>query len=504
MNGYPLDTSKALLKRLLKGLGKDDAFNILLFAGGSAVLSEWSLPANAANIGRGLRFIDEQEGGGGTELLPALQRAYDLPRVPRSSRIVVVATDGYVGVEDEAYTLTRERLGDANLFAFGIGTSVNREIIESLARAGDGEPFVVSRQSEAEAVAGRFARYVSSPLLTDIEARFEGVDAFDLEPARAPDLFAERPIAIAGKIRGPLAGRVTVSGYTPDGPWSRTVDLAKARRLPSSDAVRLYWARERIRLLSDRYRTSQDAELKRAITALGIDHHLLTEFTSFVAVDKVVRGSGHDATTVQQPSPMPDGVSDLAVGGGEGQMGQRSARTSNRYAAKGPAIGTSYGYGGLGVSGSGRGGGGTGTGTIGLGSMGTIGHGAGGGTGSGYGRGSGGLGGRAATPQIRAGAAIVTGSLSSQVIRRVIKRHLNEVRFCYEQQLQSDPALKGRVVIRFVIDSKGNVTAAVVAESTFNDTIVETCILQAVRRWKFPAPEGGGGVVVSYPFELRP
>jgi len=272
---------------------------------------------------------------------------------------------------------------------------------------------------------------------------------------------------------------VTISGHTPEGLWSRTVDLAKARRLPAGDAVRLYWARERIRLLSDRYRMSQDAELKRAITALGIEHHLLTEFTSFVAVDKVVRGSGHDATTVQQPSAMPDGVSDLAVG-------------------------DSFGYGGLGLSGAGKGGGGTGMGTIGLGSMGTIGHGAGGGTGSGYGRGGGGLGGRSAAPQIRAGRAIVRGALSKEVIRRVIKRHLNEVRFCYEQQLQSDPSLKGRVVIRFVIDSKGNVTAAVVAESSFNDTIVETCILQAVRRWKFPAPEGGGVVVVNYPFELMP
>jgi Ca-activated chloride channel homolog len=493
MNGYPLDTSKALLRRLLKGLGKGDAFNVLLFSGDNAVLSESSLPATAANIERGLRFIDDQQGGGGTELLPALRRAYDLPRVSRSSRIVVVATDGYVDVEDEAFTLTRERLGEANLFAFGIGTSVNRELIESLARAGEGEPFVVTKQSEAEAVSERFSRYVSSPLLTDIEARFDGLDAFDLEPARAPDLFSERPIVIAGKIRGPIAGRVTVSGSTPEGPWSRTVDLASARKVPAGDAVRLYWARERIRLLSDRYRTSKDVELKRAITALGIDHHLLTEFTSFVAVDKVVRGDGRGATTVQQPSPMPDGVSDLAVGGREGQMGKREPRS----------IGTSYGYGGLGISGTGHGGGGTGPGTIGLGSLGTIGHGAGGGTGSGYGRGAGGSArARSAAPQIRAGATVVTGSLSKQVIQRIIKRHVNEVRFCYEQQLQSDPTLKGRVVIKFVIDAQGNVIQAVVAESTFADTIIENCILQAVRRWKFPAPEGGGVVIVNYPFEL--
>jgi Ca-activated chloride channel family protein len=503
MNGYPLDTSKALLRRLLGGLGRGDAFNVLLFAGGSAVLSDRSLPATAANIERGLRFIDEQEGGGGTELLPALRRAYDLPRLAGTSRTVVVATDGYVDVEDEAYALTRERLGEANLFAFGIGTGVNRELIESLARAGDGEPFVVTSEREAGAVSARFARYVAAPLLAGIEVRFDGADAYDLEPARAADLFAERPIVIAGKIRGPVAGRVTVRGVAADGPWSRTIDLARAAGSPVGDAVRLYWARERIRLLSDRHRLSGDDELKKAITALGLEHHLLTEFTSFVAIDKVVRGDG-SAETVRQPSAMPDGVSDLAVGA-EGQMGRRApAGNGNRYAVKGAAVGTAFGYGGLGVSGTGRGGGGTGHGTIGLGSIGTIGRGAGGGTGAGYGRGSGGVGGGSAAPLIRAGAAMVHGALSKEVIRRVVRRHINEVRFCYEQQLQSDPSLQGRVVIKFVIDGKGDVVQAVVAESTFADTIIETCILHAVRRWKFPMPEGGGPVVVNYPFELAP
>jgi Ca-activated chloride channel homolog len=479
MAGYPLDTSKALLRRLLKGLGPDDAFNVLLFSGDSAVLSDWSLPATDANVARGLRFIDEQRGGGGTELLPALRRAYELPSLPRTSRVVVVATDGYVDVEDEAFALTREQLGEANLFAFGVGTAVNRELVESLARAGDGEPFVVTKPAEAADISARFARYVAAPLLTDIEVRFDGIDAYDLEPERAPDLFAERPIVIAGKIRGPLAGRVTVSGFTPDGPWSRTVDVASARKVPAGDAVRLYWARERIRLLSDRYRVSQDAKLAEAIEALGIDHHLLTEFTSFVAVDEAVRGAGHDATTVRQPSAMPDGVSDLAVG-------------------------DSLGYGGLGLSGTGAGGSGMGTGAIGLGRISTIGHGAGVGSGSGYGRGGGSYGGRAPAPQIRAGATVVTGSLSKDVIRRIIKRHLNEVRFCYEQQLQSDPTLAGRVVIKFVVDARGDVIAASAVESTFADTIIESCILQAVRRWKFPAPEGGGNVVVTYPFELAP
>ena len=241
----------------------------------------------------------------------------------------------------------------------------------------------------------------------------------------------------------------------------------------------------------------------------------------------------------------------------EGQMGKRdSAKTNNRYAIKGPQdnkdlrmaremakeagilqyltaanvpvspfgadqplgidpenalgallgdqIGDNFGYGGLGVNGTGRGGGGTGEGTIGLGALGTIGHGAGGGTGSGYGRGAGGLGGRRGkVPQIRSGAAMVKGSLSKEVIRRIVHRHINEVKFCYERELAQRPDLAGRVSIKFIIMGTGAVQMAAVAESTIGNPNVENCIAGAVRRWTFPQPEGGGIVIVTYPFQLE-
>ncbi len=127
-------------------------------------------------------------------------------------------------------------------------------------------------------------------------------------------------------------------------------------------------------------------------------------------------------------------------------------------ALMGDQIGENFGFGGLGLRGTGRGGGGTGEGTIGLGNLGTIGHGGGGGTGSGYGRGAGGFGGRTArVPRIRSGAADVRGSLSKEVIRRVIRRHINEVRFCYEQELNQRPDLEGRVTVSFIISPTGAV-----------------------------------------------
>ena len=173
-------------------------------------------------------------------------------------------------------------------------------------------------------------------------------------------------------------------------------------------------------------------------------------------------------------------------------------------ALMGDQIGENFGFGGLGLRGTGRGGGGTGEGTIGLGNLGTIGHGGGGGEGNGYGRGAGGFSGRSArVPRIRTGNADVRGSLSKEVIRRVIQRHINEVRFCYEQQLNQRPDLEGRISVQFVISPTGAVQMAAVSASDMGSPPVETCIAGAVQRWSFPAPEGGGIVVVNYPFVLQ-
>src|SRR5262249_33535193 len=153
----------------------------------------------------------------------------------------------------------------------------------------------------------------------------------------------------------------------------------------------------------------------------------------------------------------------------------------------GNQIGEAYGVGGLGLVGSGKGGGGTGEGTIGLGNLGTIGKGGGGGNGSGYGRGAGGLGGRrASAPDVVPGTAQVRGSLDKEIIRRIIRRHLNEVRFCYEKELMHKQDLYGRVMIQFTISGQGQVVASIVQNSTMNNPNVEQCIAQAVRRWEFP------------------
>jgi tetratricopeptide (TPR) repeat protein len=168
----------------------------------------------------------------------------------------------------------------------------------------------------------------------------------------------------------------------------------------------------------------------------------------------------------------------------------------------GTEVGDAYGAGGFGLVGSGKGGGGTGEGTVGLGNLGTIGRGSG--SIGAYGSKSGTLRNRRSSAPITVpGTAEVRGSLDKEIIRRIIRRHINEVKFCYERELTRNPSLQGRVMIQFTIGPLGNVPAALVQNSTMNSPSVEQCIASAVRRWEFPRPPGGGIVIVSYPFVLK-
>ena len=214
MYGFPLDISKKLLKDLIGNLRPADRFNVVLFSGGSTVMSESSVPANAGNITRALNVIDNQHGGGGTELLPALKRALLLPRPEGFSRTVVIATDGYVNVEEEAFDLIRNNLASANMFAFGIGSSVNRHLIEGMAHIGLGEPFVITKPEEAPAKAAAFRKLIESPVLTRVKVDFGRFDVYDVEPASIPDVLADRPVVVFGKWRGRPEGTITLSGQT--------------------------------------------------------------------------------------------------------------------------------------------------------------------------------------------------------------------------------------------------------------------------------------------------
>lgn len=316
MEGFPLNTSKQLLKDLIGQLKPTDLFNVVLFAGDSTVLSPQSLAANQENIAAAIRLLEEQRGSGGTELLPAIQQAMSLPRAASISRSIVLVTDGYISGEEGVFDYIREHLHQCNVFSFGIGSSVNRYLIEGVAKAGMGEPFIVTEESEAAAVAAKFREYIQTPVLTDIQVRAVGFETYDVHPARFPDLLAQRPVILFGKWRGPVTGSFELQGKSGRGEYVTRLEVAGVQPDEGNRALRYLWARSRIAELSD-YGSSSVAEDKvKEITALGLKYSLLTQYTSFIAVREEVRNLSGAAQDVKQPLPLPLGVSELAIGGG--------------------------------------------------------------------------------------------------------------------------------------------------------------------------------------------
>ncbi len=184
--------------------------------------------------------------------------------------------------------------------------------------------------------------------------------------------------------------------------------------------------------------------------------------------------------------------------GHNGLGGALRAAMGNMFGA---APGDAHGFGGLGLRGTGSGGGGIGD-TIGIGGIGTKGR--GGGTGS-YGSGVGVLGGKKGVDiGITSSEPMVMGSLDKELIRQVIKRNINQIRYCYESQLTRYPKLQGKVAVKFVISASGSVASSQVAQSTANNAELETCVAGRVRTWIFPKPKGGGVVIVTYPFIFKP
>ncbi len=315
MHGFPLDTSKRLMQELLSGLRPTDSFNILFFSGGSSALSETSLPVTKANIEKAVSMLERQDGSGGTELLSALKRAMDFPAKETTSRSFVVITDGYVSIETEAFQYVKDNLNHANLFSFGIGSSINHFLIEGLARSGQGEPFVVTSPKEAFQTSMRFKEYIETPVLTGINLEFDGFEVYDVEPKQLPDLFAEKPLIIYGKWRGNPDGKIKILGYSGGSDYSKSIDVNTADASTSNEALRYLWARNRIADLGDFEKLRPNSERKAEITNLGLTYNLLTAYTSFIAIDEVVLNPDGSSRKVKQPLPLPKGVSDLAVGG---------------------------------------------------------------------------------------------------------------------------------------------------------------------------------------------
>ncbi len=353
MHGFPLGVSKTLLRELIGNLRPTDKFNVMLFESSNQMLSPESMTATKENIEKAIEVIDQQRGGGGTRLLPALENAFNFKETKDYSRSFVVVTDGFITVEREVFDLIRQKLNQANLFAFGIGSSVNRYLIEGMANVGMGEPFIVTNEKEAQKVGKRFLDYVQMPVLTRINVSYEGFEVYDIEPQNVGDIFVERPIIIQGKYRGKPKGKIIITGKSGLNDYKQEINVNQFANYAQqgNQALPYLWARTKIRLLDDynklavgyayaSYDTErmqetinnnpENASRIKTVTELGLKYNLLTAYTSFVAVDDEVRNPNGKNTKVQQVLPLPSGVSNNALGTTDEVVIQSYKKTDKR------------------------------------------------------------------------------------------------------------------------------------------------------------------------------
>ncbi len=472
MHGFPLNISKTLIKDLIGNLRPVDRFNVLLFAGGSSLMSEQSLPATRENIMQAVNIIDRQRGGGGTRLLPALKRALCLPKTQGYSRSVVIATDGYVAVENEAFDLIRNNLGHANMFTFGIGSSVNRHLLEGMARVGMGEPLIITRPEEALQKANQFRRLIASPVLTQVKVDFQGLEVYDVEPPSLPDVLEQRPVIVFGKWRGKLQGVISLQGITGDRSFFRELDVSSITPSKANSALRYLWARHRVALLSDYNRLEPQDDRVGEITRLGLSYNLLTAYTSFVAVDTRIRLQDGKPVTVKQPLPLPLGVSDYAVGNGslvrKGSSAAAAAPLTTAFQTRATEECLKLANGE----------------------------------------------GRDSKPAMDAskdgetyltlGDISVTGDLAIASVRRQLENQIRSLNQCARQMLANPSGRKGKVVFNIVIQPQGRVARVYLLKETVKEKMFSECMLKELKKMSFPKHNGKHDAIVTVTFILNP
>ena len=307
MRGTPLDQAKSAVASALGNLRPDDTFQIIRFSDNASRFGREPVPATAANIASARRYLAGLKGTGGTEMIEGVRAALDFPHDRSRLRFVSFMTDGYIGNEVDILKVVHERLADARVFSFGVGSSVNRYLLERMATAGRGAVAYLGPEDSGADIMDAFFDRISHAVLTDVEIDWGGMAVSDVYPSRMPDMFVGRPVIVTGKFLGP-AGPLTVRGRAGDRDHSLAISNVDGGE--GNAPLAPLWARMRIADLADRQAMLGDphGEYQQTILGTALQYQLMSQYTAFVAVDSSRRTEGNYGTTVQQALPVPDGV----------------------------------------------------------------------------------------------------------------------------------------------------------------------------------------------------
>ncbi len=253
-------------------------------------------------------------------MMTAIRAALEPSDSQEHVRVVCFMTDGHVGNDMEIIAEVQKH-PNARVFSFGIGDSVNRFLLDQMAQEGRGAVEYVTLKDDGSAAARRFHERVRSPLLTDISIDWNGLEVTDIYPTRIPDLLSARPVVVCGRYARGAQGTITLQGRRAGQEFARAIHVNLPQDAPQNDSLRSLWARSRVdHLMRQDYSGTQRGEpsvyVREAVTQLALDYRLMTQFTSFVAVEETsLSGDGSPVRAVA-PVYLPEGVSPEAFLGG--------------------------------------------------------------------------------------------------------------------------------------------------------------------------------------------
>ena len=323
MSGFPIEKAKETMKLALDNLYPYDTFNLITFSGDEHILFPEPVSATRENLAKAQAFLESRQGGGGTEMMKAIKASMDPSDAQNHVRIVCFMTDGYVGNDMEIIGEVQKH-PNARVFAFGIGNSVNRFLLDNMAKYGRGEVEYVGLNDDGSAAARRFHERVRNPLLTDITIDWNGMPVADVYPQTIPDLFSAKPVILTGRYTANGRSAIRLKGKMSGRDFVREIPVDFSSSQSQHEVLATLWARTRVDdLMSRDFKGAQQGnmqdDVKQAIINLGLDYRLMTQFTSFVAVEEMIVTDGGKPRRIDVPVEVPEGVNRRAVYGQENQ-----------------------------------------------------------------------------------------------------------------------------------------------------------------------------------------
>ncbi|NLH42718.1 MAG: VWA domain-containing protein, partial [Planctomycetes bacterium] len=307
MNGEPIAKAKDAVKRALRKLEPDDTFQVIQFSMSSSKFGRDPVPATPDNIRRALAYVDDLRGEGGTMMIEGIKAALDFPHDPRRLRLVSFMTDGYIGNETEILGEIHQRLGSARIFSFGVGSSVNRYLLDRMAKLGKGAVAYLGPGDSGAQVVDQFYDSISHPALTDVHIDWGDLDVTDVYPRRIPDLFVGRPIVVTGRFKGQKATAIRIAGRVGEGEKEIRIPVKFDNRA-THPGIACVWARKWIEDLASQATYNASSNLPAEIKQTALEYGLMSAYTAFIAVDSTQITQGDHGVTVAVPVPVPEGV----------------------------------------------------------------------------------------------------------------------------------------------------------------------------------------------------